>query len=205
MRGFTKTDKPALLISECQKGVLDRQLSLFHGLIDHAEGRNMAANIAQLAAEFRRQGLPVIHIHVAHKPDYAGVPVTNVIVARTIKTGGMREGTPDVEAIPGLEPQPGDIVHSRSVSLVAFNKTDLDAVLKSLGVTTLVLCGVSANIALPGMAVCGSDLGYQVVVAEDCIAGASAESYDFAIRQVLPLYSTLLSSGEIVSKFADLS
>ena len=140
----------------------------------------------------------MIHAHVANNPDYADLPLTNLIMARTAKMGGMKKGTIEVDPVPGLEPQDGDILHSRSFSLVAFNGTDFDSVLRHRGITTLVLAGVSSNVAIPGMAVCASDLGYQVVVAEDCVAGASAETHAFSIKHTLPLFANVMQSSDIV-------
>lgn len=199
MRGFEKGSKAALLISECQRGVIEREFSAFPGLVDQVEERGVVSNAAALASAFRAQGQLVVHVHVAHNVDYADLPKTSLIMARSAKMGGMKKGSTEVESVAGLTPEPSDLVHSRSYSLVAFNGTDLDTQLRHRGITTLVLAGVSSNIALPGMAVCGSDLGYQVVIAEDCIAGASAETHAFSVQNTLPLFSTLSHSNDIVA------
>lgn len=198
MRGITTGSKVALLISECQRGVIERDLSLFSGLVEQVEQRNVVANIAALADVFRAHNMPVIHAHVAHEPDYANVPRTSLIIARSVKMGAMKAGSVEVDAVKGLEPQAGDIVHTRGFSLVAFNGTDLDTQLRNRGITTLVMVGVSSNIALPGMAVCASDLGYQVIIPEDCIAGASAETHAFSVQNTLPLFASVVDSAAVV-------
>lgn len=205
MRGFKQSDRVALVISECQRGVIDRELSAFGGLVDQVEERGIVPKIAQLAAAFRALSQPVVHAHVVHEKGYAGMPMTNVIVARSAKMGAMQKGSVDVDPVPALAPQEGDIVHARSFSLVAFNGTDFDSQLRHRGITTLVLAGVSSNIAIPGMGVCASDLGYQVVVAEDCIAGASAETHAFSVANTLPLYTTLSTSEKIVEALQAMS
>lgn len=199
MRGLEQGGNVALLISECQRGVIDAQLSAFSGLVEQVEERGIVDNIAKLAAVFRQQGRLVVHAHVAHNKDYADLPLTNVLVARTAKAGGMQIGSEDVEPVAKLKPEPGDLVHARSFSLVAFNGTDLDSQLRHRGITTLVLAGVSSNVAIPGMAVCASDLGYQVIVAEDCIAGASAETHAFSVKHTLPLFSQLAPAEKIIA------
>jgi len=67
-----------------------------------------------------------------------------------------------------------------------------------MGVQTAVRMGVSTNIAISGILLCASDLGYQVVVPEDCIAGATQESHDFILANLLPLYSTLSNSDAVM-------
>lgn len=205
MRGFEPGNKLALIISECQRGVIDKSLTAFKGLAEQVEERAVVENTARLAAAFRQAGQLVVHAHVAHEPDYADLPMTNVLVAMTAKAGGMKRGSVDVEPVAGLVPEAGDLVHARTYSLVAFNGTDLDSLLRHRGITTVVLAGVSSNVAIPGMAVCASDLGYQVVIPEDCIAGASAETHAFSVQHTLPLFSQLTHSEDMMKALADMT
>jgi len=198
IRGLEPGRRPALLISECQRGVIEHGMTDFEGLADQVRERGILPRIAALAALFRARGWPVFHLHVAHNPDYSELPITSLIMSRSRKNGRMRQGTVDVDSVPEVAPEPGDIVHSRPYSLLGFNGTDLDTRLRHRGVDTLVVTGVSTNIAINGLALCGSDLGYQVVVPEDCTAGASAETHAFMVSNALPLYSTLTSSAAIL-------
>jgi len=108
-----------------------------------------------------------------------------------------------VESVDEVAPKNDDIVHARSFSLVAFHGTELDSMLRNMGVTTLVPVGVSTNVAISGASLCGSDLGYQVVVPEDCIAGATQESHEFIVQNLLPLYATLSESQSIMQTLAE--
>ncbi|MES2898987.1 MAG: isochorismatase family cysteine hydrolase [Pseudomonadota bacterium] len=194
-----------MLISECQRGVIEDGLSPFPTLVQQAAERGTVEKINALADAFRAAGLPVFHLHVVHRADYADVPVTNVILARSVKQGRMAFGTPDVDSVAGLPIAADDILHARPFSLVAFHGTDLDQQLRNRGVGTLVLCGVSTNVAVSGSALCGSDLGYQVVVPEDCIAGASAESHAFIVQQLLPLYATMSTGADVARALSNLA
>jgi nicotinamidase-related amidase len=198
IRGLETHQRPALLISECQRGVIEPGLSPFPSLAEQVVQRGIVGKIASLAAAFRTGALPVIHLHVAHSHDYATLPVTSAIFARSKKQGRMKIGSIDVDPVAELAPHPEDFVHSRGFSLVAFHGTDLDQWLRNMSVTTLVLAGVSSNVAISGMALCGSDLGYQVVVPEDCVAGATPESHAFMVTQALPLYATIASGDAVI-------
>lgn len=205
LRGLEPGTRVALLISECQRGVLDPARSPFATLAAQAAEREIVPRIARLAESFRAAGQPVVHLHVAHRPDYADLPRTNVIVARTAKAGLMKQGSADAQPLPGLEPQAGDHVQSRRFALGAFNGTELDTTLRHLGVRTLVLTGVSTNVAINVTAVAGSDLGYQVLVPEDCIAGASAETHEFVLRHLLPLYATVTTQEAVQAALPSLT
>lgn len=199
VRGLESGQRAALLISECQQAVVGSELALFPNLVQQVSERGIIPRIARLTDEARSHGLPVIHLHVVHRPGYIDLPMTSVIVAQSAKAGRMIAGSRDVEAIPELAPQVEDIVHARSFSLVSFHGTDLDAILRNMGIQTLILAGVSTNVAISGTALCGSDLGYQIVVAEDCIAGASPETHQFICQNLLPLYSTVTDSDSVIS------
>lgn len=198
LRGMEPGRGVALIISECQRGVIEPGLTDFPTLAEQVEKRAIIPRIANLAAAFRAAGLPVIHAHVAHQPDYADLPITNLIMARSKKRGGMKLGSDEAQSVAGVAPQPGDVVFSRGYALVGFHGTDMDTRLRHMGIQTLVFSGVSTNVAISGMALAASDYGYQSIVVEDCIAGATAESHDFILANLLPLYSTIVSSQQVL-------
>ncbi|RJF91701.1 cysteine hydrolase family protein [Noviherbaspirillum saxi] len=202
VRGLDKGQKAALIISECQRGVIEEGLSPFPSLAEQVKSRGIVSRIGSLAESFRAAGLPVLHAHVVHRPDYADLPVTSVIVGLSVRNGRMKAGTIDVDSVAELPVQPGDILHARSFSLVGFHGTDLDQTLRNMGVRTLVIAGVSSNVAVNGMALCASDLGYQVVIPEDCTAGATAESHAFMMKEALPLYATVTSGNAVIELLA---
>lgn len=202
-RGFETGKRPALLISECQRGVIDPVLSDFPGLAEQVQQRGVLPRISRLAEAFRAAGLPVLHLHVVHRPGYVDLPRTSVIIARSTKKNRMIAGSEDVKPVPEMAPHASDIVHARSFSLVGFHGTDLDSILRNMGVTTIVPVGVSTNVAISGLSLCGSDLGYQVVVPEDCIAGATPQSHDFIVSNLLPLYSTVSDSESVIAALSE--
>lgn len=198
VRGLEGSRRVALVISECQRGVIEPGLTDFPTLAEQVEKRGILPKIVSLAAAFRAAGLPVVHAHVAHQPDYADLPITNLIMARSKKRGGMKLGSDEAQSVAPVAPQPGDVVLTRGYALVGFHGTDMDTRLRHMGIQTLVFSGVSTNVAISGMALAASDYGYQSIVVEDCIAGATAESHEFILKNLLPLYSTVVSSQQVV-------
>jgi len=199
VRGLDSGERPALVISECQRGVLDPAVAIFPGLAQQAQERGMLANIARLAAAFRTHDFPVVHVHVAHRPDFGGVVVNSMVTARSRKAESMRAGTPDVEPMEGLVPEPSDYVSARRSGLGMWYGTDLDATLRNLGVATVVLSGVSTNLALFAGAIGAVDRGYRAVLAEDASAGAAPELHEWMITNALPLVTTITSVDDIIT------
>ena len=67
----------------------------------------------------------------------------------------------------------------------------------------MVLTGVSTNIALPGAATEAVALGYNVVLAEDCTAGATPETHQMQITQHLPLLATITDAESVIAALPD--
>jgi nicotinamidase-related amidase len=199
VRGLDTGERAALVISECQRGVLDPVVAIFPGLAQQAQERGMLTNIARLAAAFRAHDLPVVHAHVAHRPDFGGVVVNSMVTARSRKAESMRAGTPDVEAMDGAMPEPSDYLSVRRSGLGMWYGTDLDATLRNLGVETVVLSGVSTNLALFAGAIGAVDRGYRAVLAEDASAGATPEQHEWMITNALPLITTISSVDDIIT------
>jgi len=135
----------------------------------------------------------------ARSPDWVGFRVNCALVARIQRKGKLVEGTANAAIHDGLVVEPSDIVSHRSHGMAPFTGTTLDATLRGYGIETIVLTGVSTNIALPGAATEAVALGYNVVLAEDCTAGASPETHQMQISMHLPLLATIADAGLVMA------
>ena len=77
--------------------------------------------------------------------------------------------------------------------------TSLDQMLRNLGTKTVVATGVSVNIGILGLCLNALDLGYQVVLVRDAVAGVPAEYADAVIDNTLSLIATITTSTELCS------
>lgn len=193
-------EAPALIISECQRGILDADRSVSSGLAEQAASRGIVPRIAALADHFRQRRLPVVHCIIEHRPDQAGMLPNSYLGVMALRSHSMAAGTPDVEIPPEIGPRPSDFVSTRSTGLTAFYGTDLDATLRLNAVRTLILVGVSTNLALPGLAVEAVNRGYDVVLAEDCTAGSSAQTHEFLVANQLALTARISRAEEVVAR-----
>jgi nicotinamidase-related amidase len=198
IRGLENGQRSALLLNECQRGLIEAEHGVFPALYEQALVRGIAPKMAILAEAFRAHALPVIFLHAIHRADYAGVPMNNALAGHVKKLGALREGSPQVLPATGLEPKPQDFVVRRDFGMAAFYCTNIDALLRNLGVQTVVLAGVSTNLAIPGITIACVDRAFQVVIPEDCTAGSSAEVHGFVMSQLLPPLATITSSDRII-------
>jgi nicotinamidase-related amidase len=83
--------------------------------------------------------------------------------------------------------------------MTPFTSTSLDQILRNLGVTTVVATGVSVNLGVFGMALSALDLGYQVVLVRDAVAGVPAEYAQAVIDQSLSMIATVVTADELLA------
>ena len=195
----------ALVISECQAGILDPARTRTPAIAAQVAERGTVARIAELASAFRAAGLPVVHCHIEHRPDMAGVRPNSLLGALAIKYRTLVAGTPDTLPPPELAPQPGDHVSRRSTGLTAFYGTDLDAALRLRSVETIVLTGVSTDMAIPGLALEAVNRGYYVRIPADCVAGTSDQSYEFMMSGLLPAVARITDAAAELALLAGLA
>jgi nicotinamidase-related amidase len=190
--------RSALVISECQMGMVDDADPLFPGLAAEAVRRSIVPSIARLARAFRAAGMPVAHSLFVPRVDYSGTGENCPLLARIRTQGRLREGDPAAAVHPELTPQPGDLVVSRIHTLSPFSGTGLATDLRHRGVHTVVLVGVSTDLALPIAAADAVSGGFSVVIPEDCTAGASPKTHAFIVEHTLPLLAELATSTAVI-------
>jgi nicotinamidase-related amidase len=199
--GLEKGQRPALVVVECQylmtnPAYIDPESP---GLTDQVVARGIIPKINRLAAGFRAAKLPVIFCTIAARPNFEGFPVNCLLAYQVVRRGQLIQGSPAAALNDELVLGDHDIVINRIAGMAIFTGTDLDATLCGLSVETVVLAGVSTNIALPGSATEAVGLGYNVVLAEDCTAGGTAQTHQMQVSMHLPFLATVADSKSIVA------
>lgn len=96
-----------------------------------------------------------------------------------------------------VEPQAGEPVVIKN-RYSGFISTNLDLVLKTLGVRTLVMTGIASNGCVEATARDGFMYDYYIVFAEDCTASYSPDLHRAACTNITDAYGIVTSSGELV-------
>jgi nicotinamidase-related amidase len=117
-------------------------------------------------------GVPTVHATLQFHRNRAGTKINSPMMARTMKDPDyLVLGSDQAEVIPELAPSEQDVVHRRIHGMSAFNGTELDAILRSMDITTIIIGGVSLNEAIIGMAIEAVNLGYSIAVVSDGSVG----------------------------------
>jgi nicotinamidase-related amidase len=169
-------------------------------LAGQVAARGIVARINTLTAAFRAAGAPVIFCTIAARtPDWGGFRVNCALAATIRRKGHLVAGTDNAAVHDDLVVEPSDIVNQRAHGMAPFTGTTLDATLRGYGIDTVVLSGVSTNIALPGAATEAVGLGYNVVLVEDCAAGATPETHQMQITMHLRLLATITGAEPVIA------
>ena len=107
-------------------------------------------------------------------------------------------GSDGATLLPELGPEPTDIVLHRWHGVGPMGGTDLDAILRSLGVSTIVGVGVSLNVAIPNLVMDAVNAAYRVVVPRDAVAGFPAEYGASVIDNTLALLATITTTDDLL-------
>ena len=198
--GLDRGQNAALLISECQTAIIDPDIAMFRGLAEAVVSRGMLARINNLAACCREKKIPVIHCIIrisAQEDDFPGVSPLQRIMRRNRL---LRLDSPSSAIHPSVDVQPDDIISERRQGITAFHGSDLANTLRSLCVDTLILTGVSTNIALVGMSIEAVNRGFGVAIPEDCTAGATPQTHAHAINDTLPALASITESAAVIAR-----
>ena len=192
-----------VLTMELQRGVVgpDAMMQALAEQVAAAGTVRIAADVCDAA---RAVGARVVHCVVETRADGAGGAVNCRILGLADKL--RREqgiaptlaGSDGARLVPELTEDPRDLIAVRGHGLTPFTSTSLDQTLRNLGVATVVATGVSVNVGVMGLCLSAVDLGYQVVLVRDAVAGVPAGYAESVIEHSLAMVATVVTASELL-------
>jgi nicotinamidase-related amidase len=177
----TLDPQTALIVVDLQKGLV--------GAAPQAVLDAVAERSAALAKTFRARGLPV-----------ALVTVDGAAPGRTEQpsrqTGGVPPGFTDL--LDALDRQPGDILVTKR-TWGAFATTDLEARLRALGVTQVVVTGVATGTGVEATARQAYEAGFNVTLAIDAMADPRPGAHDHSVAHVFPRLGETGRAADVIA------
>jgi nicotinamidase-related amidase len=184
---ITQTRKHAILVIDMQRDFIDDGAP-----IECPGGREIIEPIRELLTPARQKGVPIIYTQEAHRAE----KVDFGLELAYEEPEHCLEGTPGIEIIPAVSPQPGDfLIVKRRYS--AFFATDLDLLLRGLEVDTLILVGVATDVCVRATAQDAQQLNYRVIVPEECVAGTSVEQHQAALGNIAYIFGKVMPLSEV--------
>jgi biuret amidohydrolase len=188
----------AVVTNECQRGAIGDH-PLWPALAESA--RPMIPSLARLLDAARDRTIPVVHCVAIRRPDLRGANVNAPLFGVASRSRGLQMGTPAVELVPELGPAPADLVFPKTHGVGSLGSTGVDAALRNLGVTEIVLTGVSVNVAIQALAFEAVNLGYRVAIPRDAVAGVPPSYADEVLERTLSLVATITTVDELIARW----
>ena len=187
----------ALLLVECQNGVIGENSS-FPALAEAS--KNIIANLGKLAQAARNSKIKVVHGLAMIRNDDWGSN-NNARLFGAARRSPIKQ-LPDTEAVEPIKEvgfnAESDVLLPRFHGLSPTSGTELDALLRNEGISTVVVSGVSLNVPVQN---CVFDLinnAYQVVVPIDAVAGVPPEYGKTIIENTLAVLATLTDVESLI-------
>ena len=186
----------AIVTQECQGAVMGPNAGL--AVLAKEARREALPNIVRLLPAARAAGVQVVHCLVQRRPDGLGSNHNAKIFAVGRTEVDITPGSEGATLLPELGPEPTDVVLHRWHGVGPMGGTDLDAILRNLGVSTIVAVGVSLNVAIPNLVMDAVNGAYRVVLPRDAVAGFPADYGNAVIDNSLSLLATITTTDDLL-------
>jgi nicotinamidase-related amidase len=191
----------AIVTSEVQNGVIGSPSALPElAAVAQVE---LIPNLMRLLPVARARGIQVVHCTAYRRADAKGTN-HNARVFKGVQRSpvALLPDTHAVQVIDELGPEPEDVVLTRTHGLNPMHGTDLDPVLRNLGIRTIVATGVSVNIAITNLVMDAVNHGYDVVLPRDGVTGVGRDYVNAVIDNTLALLATITTTAELIATWS---
>ncbi len=191
-------DQTALIIVDMQNCFLHPQGTFATLGVDIAPLQEAIPGCVVLADAARSAGVPVIHVYTTWRSDYrdAGL-IWNELKRPVRDAGALVAGSFDARIVDELAPEPADFLvvkHRYS----GFYGTDLEVILSSLWITSLVICGVTTNICVETTARDAAQRNYRTYVVHDATGEVDPEKHDHALSTLEYAFCRVVGVDDVV-------
>ena len=162
----------------------------------------LVPNINRLLSAFRGAGLPRVFVRLGAQ--MAGCRDLISHIRELESAFGNLSGEREYEILDSIAPEAGEPVITK-LSASAFTSSGFDALLRNLGVTTLVFTGVSTSQCVDLTARDGADRGYRCVIVEDAVAEDRPEWHTATLEQFERLFGRVTATDALIQELAEIA
>jgi nicotinamidase-related amidase len=190
--------KTALVLIEYQNEFTSEG-GVLHGAVSAVMDKTgMLAKTVALVQAARAAGVTIMHAPITFAAGYGELSRHPYGILKGVVDGNaFVKGTWGAAIVDDLAPQDGDIVVEGKRGLDTFASTNLDFILRSKGIETVIIGGFLTNCCVESTMRSAYENGYRVITLTDCTAATSAEEHDNAIAYDFPMFSLPMESSAV--------
>jgi biuret amidohydrolase len=201
--------RTAVLTIDCQRGNLDPTIASLP--VPAAESERILAGLNHLIGRARALSLPVVHVDTVYEPSLLGThPFERAMLAAKQSFTPHRSsdfsrhkspGSEEAELMPELDVRPEDYRVGSKRTFDSFYGTQLEILLRSLDIDTLLVGGCNTNTCVLATVFGAYVRGFKVVVFSDCVASAyGPDLHEFALANIQRRLGWVLTLDELEDK-----
>jgi nicotinamidase-related amidase len=189
----------AVVLIEYQNDFTSDGGALHPAVSEVMDKTDMLENTKRVVEKARESGATVMYAPITFAEGYNELSSHPYGILKGVVDGNaFVKDTWGAAIIDELAPEAGDILIEGKRGLDTFASTNLDFILRSKGITTLVLGGFLTNCCVESTMRSGYENGYKVITLSDCVAATSVEEHDNALRYDFPMFSEPMTSTEFI-------
>jgi nicotinamidase-related amidase len=177
---------------------------VLHGAVEAVMAEtNIIANTVGLVGWAHKHRIVVLHVPISFAPGYGEITKHPYGILKGVVDGkAFVKGSWGAAIIDALTPAEGDIVIEGKRGLDTFASTNLDFILRSKGIKTVVLGGFLTNCCVESTMRTAYEHGFEVITLTDCVAATSPEEHHNAIKYDFPMFSTPMPSSQLKAQLS---
>ncbi len=180
-----KQNNTALLVMDMQTTIL--------GMLP--EVKDFTGKVAKAITNARTKNIPVIYVVVGFRPGTPEISMNNKGFAARKESMAKANMDEWMKIDTSVAPLPGEIiVTKRRVS--AFTGSDLEVVLRALGIQHIVLSGIATSGVVLSTLREAADKDFRITVLSDCCADGDQEVHQVLTTKVFPRQADVITSEE---------
>ena len=193
----------ALLLIEYQNDFVSEGGALHTGVKDVMQSTNMLANTIKTVEAARKAGVTIMFAPISFAEGYREItPRPYGILKGVVDTNAFRRGTWGAEIIDELPRAASDIVIEGKRGLDCFASTNVDFILRSLGIQHLVVAGFLSNCCVESTGRSAYERGFHVTALSDCAATVSEEAQRMTFEVNLPMFAEIKTHDQFLADLA---
>ncbi|HXK19033.1 MAG TPA: isochorismatase family cysteine hydrolase [Polyangiaceae bacterium] len=167
------------------------------------EAEQMCARAATLLDAARSASVPVIYVVVEFRAGHPEISPRNVAFVERVKKNNLfLTGSREAQVHPAVAPKDGDVIVVKR-RIGAFSATDLETILRSANVDTLILLGVATSGAVLTTVRQAFDADYRMLLVGDCCADVDQALHLTLLEKVLGRQAQLTTSAQLAASLRE--
>lgn len=190
----------AIVLIEYQNDFTSEGGVLHEAVADVMRETDMLNKTVRVVDTLRQAGATIMHAPISFAWGYGEVSNSPYGVLKSVvDSKAFVKGEWGSEIVEVLTPQENDIVIEGKRGLDAFASTNIDFILRSKGIRTLIIGGFLTNCCVESTMRTAYENGYEVITLTDCAAAVSKEQHQNAIDFDFPMFSKPMTADEFLA------